>query len=237
VLTGLIARGGYWSGDETTDVGYNTHENADLVALDREIIDASGVDWTRLPPRPIDETTIAGLHKAIDVLDKDRSLAFVERCQAHRPWIWKDPRLAYTIHYWESFLDLSECQFIIMGRDFRQAWSAHMIKGNRAVRYRVFHAVRHGLLESARRYAREHRLQSMSTTFEELTVEPQKVIDKLNGFLGTALTMDDFHATYSGPVGKLRWSKLDYLHAWARYQAHRWILRDVPGRSSGKRRQ
>ena len=237
VLTALVARGGYWCGDETTDVGYNTYENADLVALDREIVEAGGVDWTRLPPRPIDDATIEGLHKAVQTLDASPAKALVEKCEAHRPWIWKDPRLSYTIRYWESLIDVRDCQFIVMGRDFRQAWAAHMIKGKHPVSYDRFVAVQGGILESGRQYVEALNLPYLWTTFEELTLTPEKVIGRLNDFLGTELTLDDFRAVYNGPVGKLRWSKVDYVHAWARFQAHRLILRDLSGPASGRKQK
>jgi hypothetical protein len=43
VLTGLVARGGYWTGDVTFQkTGYNTHENLELVELNRKLLAAAG---------------------------------------------------------------------------------------------------------------------------------------------------------------------------------------------------
>jgi hypothetical protein len=223
VLTALIARAGFWVGDETTNVGYDTFENADLVDLDRKILEACGCDWGRLTMGPPVEC-MRGLP---DRFGDGKARTFVEQCEAHRPWIWKDPRLCYTMHYWERYLDLSNCSFVVMGRDMRQAWAGHMIKAMGPMSFAAFKGIHQGLVDTAEAYLRERQRSRFFTTFEALMLEPERVIDELNEFLGTSLTMDDLRATYHGQLGRLRYSRLDYLHAWARYQAHRWILRDT----------
>ena len=225
VLTALIARAGLWCGDETTDVGYNTYENAELVQLNRELLRVSGIKWDS--PSQEAGPAIERLRARVREADNRDAQSFVQKCAAHVPWIWKDPRLCYTMHYWEAFLNVADCQFVIMNRDWRQAWSGHMIKGKPPVSLADFAKVQVRAGEAAQSYVSDRGLPHFVTTFEELTVEPTRVLSALNEFLGTSLTLGDLRETYRDPLGKLRWSKVDYAQAWGRFLVHRWILRDV----------
>src|SRR5713226_606371 len=39
---------------------------------------------------------------------------FLAKCDEHRPWVWKDPRLWLTIYFWKSLLSLDQCRFILL---------------------------------------------------------------------------------------------------------------------------
>lgn len=96
VLAGLIAREGYWVGHKTAHLHFNTFENAGLVNLNITLLRKSGYpgrDANDLPP-----PDVSRLEALRDTEDLAPYRAFVEECERHRPWLWKDPRLAYTIH-------------------------------------------------------------------------------------------------------------------------------------------
>src|SRR5437867_1497162 len=90
VLTGLIARAGYWPGDSTHKKEYDTFENQELVKLNKALIDDAGFKgdyMTQFSPEAI---------RRVSTIDatagKDRYRMFINTCDGHRPWIWKDPR-------------------------------------------------------------------------------------------------------------------------------------------------
>ncbi len=105
VLAGLIARQGYWIGRKTAHLHFNTYENADLVALNIALLRKAGYlrrDANDLPP-----PDVSRLEALRDTEDLATYRAFVEECERHRPWLWKDPRLAYTIHFWHHIVDMT----------------------------------------------------------------------------------------------------------------------------------
>jgi hypothetical protein len=95
-LAGLLSAAGYWSGEDTFKKrDYNTYENAELIRLNRQLMQrvSVGEDYTkRFVPRAI--ASIAALAGG----EPDGEYrALVADCDSHAPWMWKDPRLWLTI--------------------------------------------------------------------------------------------------------------------------------------------
>ena len=86
VLAGVLAAAGYWSGEDTFKKrDYNTYENAELIALNRQLMKRVevGEDYTtRFVPEAIGR--IAAL---ADQEDVSEYRALVERCESHAPWM------------------------------------------------------------------------------------------------------------------------------------------------------
>ena len=111
VLAGLgSTRAGYWTGDSThKKKDYDTYENEELIELNLQIFKEAGYrgDYlTQFSPEGI--VQIGSLfHKSCN----DAYRAFIDKCNQHRPWIWKDPRLGWmTIHFWRNVVDLHDCK-------------------------------------------------------------------------------------------------------------------------------
>src|SRR5262245_2536579 len=106
VLTGLIARGGLWTGDKTfKKTDYDTFENNELIELNTGLFRKAGYTGNYLlefSQEAMDR--VAGLYGKID---RDVYQSFIEKCNRHQPWIWKDPRLWLTIRFWRPMLDTS----------------------------------------------------------------------------------------------------------------------------------
>lgn len=225
VLTALIARAGYWVGEETKKVAYDTFENSALVDLNLSILRAAGYAWHDMGDLPA--PSAPAVRSCIEGLDPSPAREFVAECERHRPWIWKDPRLCFTMHYWEAFVDVSHCQFVVMGRDLRQAWTGSIVKSAEPMSFGEFTRVHGGCMRAAEDFLRERDLPFLCTTFEDVMLRPSQVLDDLNAFLGLDFTLDDLREIYRGPLGVRRWSVVDHVHAWLRYQAHRWLRRDT----------
>ena len=107
VLTGLISQAGYWTGDSThKKKDYDTFENEELIDLNLRIFqeaDYKGNYLTQFSPE-----TLARINSLSKTMDGSLYRAFVEKCSQHRPWVWKDPRLWMTIHFWKDILDLKD---------------------------------------------------------------------------------------------------------------------------------
>ena len=200
VLAGLLARAGYWTGDEThKKEDYETHENLDLIALDRRIFreaDYRGDYMLQFSPEAI--RRIAGLRSGPC---EEACRAFVEKCMAHEPWLWKDPRLWMTIHFWKNVMDLGGCKFIVLERNYRQMWISTTLR-RQIVTYRRSRQYEQHVKDSAVEFLKAHGLNYSSLRYEDLIVHPSETIARLNDFLGANLTVNDLKEVYRKPLYK-----------------------------------
>jgi hypothetical protein len=211
VLAGLLARAGYWLGDETKKVAYETFENSDLVDLNSTLLNETGHAWRSPgypPPPSIDK--LRKLHERRDNADAERLLA---HCDRHEPWLWKDPRLCFTMFYWIRLRSFESSKAILMARDLRQAWTGAALRGKSAIPYGVFRTTQGNIMNAARQVIAESSLDCMELTFEDLIVDPERSIERVNRFLDVGLTLDDFKQVYRGTLYRPRWKRSDYVYA------------------------
>lgn len=199
VLTGLIARAGYWTGDRThKKKEYDTYENEELIDLNRSIFEQAHYHGNYL------------MDFSPEVLARISSLGgdgqyfaqFLEKCDQHRPWVWKDPRLWLTMGFWKNFLNLNDCKFIVLTRGFRQLWVSTILKGqiasygdSKRFEQRVQRSIV-GFLES-------NKVSYLSLKYEDLIVHPAESLAALNEYLETDLSLDDLKAVYHKPLYKI----------------------------------
>lgn len=233
VLAALIARGGHWLGNETKQVTYNTYENSELVELDKRILRGCGLVWkmgrfrhdsgqTR-PERPeqVAPPSIERLEGLADRVDLDEFRSFIDRCDEREPWLWKDPRLSYTIFFWARLFDPARCRFVLMTRDTKQAWTGLILRGGENLAFDSFQSMLATNIGSVRRFGDRAGVPIHELTFEALILEPESTIRGLNEFLDLDLSLADLQAVYRGSLGRKRWSQVDFLKAcfMARFRA------------------
>jgi Sulfotransferase family len=211
VLTGLISRAGYWLGDVTFKKEYDTYENQELIDLDLQLFKHS---------KYTGNYAMEFSHEAIDritalkaVLDDGPYREFLRKCDNHRPWIWKDPRLWMTIRFWDRLLNHDDCKFILMTRSFSHAWVSTILR--RHIRsYKSLKRYEQAIKDSLTDYLVQSKKPYLHITYEQLIVNPETAIRKLNAYLGTSLIVDDLKAIYHQPLYKMpRSSPIDYLKA------------------------
>ena len=223
VLTGLIARGGHWTGTSThKKPTYDTFENGGLIELNRKLVSSTGGSENyvmEIAPEMINR--IEDLYTKIDLTPYRQ---FVEDCNLHRPWIWKDPRLWMTIRFWKRLLPVNDCKFIILTRDYLQCWISEILRGQ-IKSFRYSKAYEQRIAESAVAFCKEAGLPYLHVRYEELIVTPEKTLEGLNRFLGTTLTVDDLRGIYRKGLYKMpRRSALDHVKAiciYAKNYGHR----------------
>jgi hypothetical protein len=198
VLTSLIARAEYWTGENTFKKrDYDTYENQELIELNKRLLQQAAYKGDYLLEfSPEAMTAIARLHSETAL---GPYAAFLERCEEHRPWIWKDPRLWLTIRFWRNLLDQEQCSFILLTRGSMQSWISSLLRRNiTSYRYskryeeRIRQSIEEALVESGRPY--------LHLTYEELIERPAQAIGRLNQYLGTTLTVEDLKAIYRKPL-------------------------------------
>ena len=214
VLTGLIARAGYWTGNDTFKKEYDTYENRELIRLNSELLEAAGYrkdytsefSWDAIKQ-------VCSLQGKIDLIGYRHFLA---QCEAHRPWIWKDPRFYLTIRFWANLLDFEQIRFILLTRDPVQAWISQQLR-RQICTYGYFRRYDDGLRESLVSFLDENRIPYLLLRYDDLILRPEDELAKLNRHLDANLTVDDLKAIYTGKLYKKSRSYWDLAKAVAIY--------------------
>jgi hypothetical protein len=214
VLTGLIARAGYWTGDTHKKSDYDTFENKELIQLNLSLFERAAFTGNYLvefSPEAVDR--IAGLNPT----QAEDYSSFVASCERHRPWVWKDPRLWMTIRFWARLLDLEDCRFILLTRSFTQGWLSQILR-RQIVGYqysRIYEArVQRSILE----FFAQYHVPYLQLRYEDLILRPAVTIQQLNRSLETELTVADLEQVYHKPLYKSpRTSWKNHLKALAIY--------------------
>ncbi|GAB3036118.1 sulfotransferase [Bowmanella dokdonensis] len=226
-FTALIAQAGYWLGDDTFQkIDYNTYENVELVALNNQMIEAIGYQGDR-EHDILTESQVQELSSRADDVDTQPYKEFVAKLNQNEPWIWKDPRLALTMRIWARYLNLDNIAFIILTRDDEQSWITSNLR--RHIQSLSFtRRYNHGVTDTFKNFLNQHNQAFLEFQFEDLQLQPEQTIERLNAFLGTQLSMDDLKAVYKKPLYQKSKGFKDKLKALAIYLKN-YRLRD--GRS------
>ncbi len=198
VLAGLLVRAGLWPGAKTyRKEDYDTFENRELIDLNMRLLEEVRYkgDYTREVSQQV-VANIAGLGGRIDA---GPFRAMVEKCEQHRPWLWKDPRLWLTIRFWAKLLDLQECRFIHLTRGARPLWISSLLR-RQITTYRYLRSYEAEVGKLITGFLEENRLSYLHITYEALIERPDDAIAQLNRTLGTRLSVGDLKAVYNGPL-------------------------------------
>lgn len=224
----MICRAGYWAGESTQKKeDYDTYENKELIRLNRNLLGLAR--YTGNYTIEFSEEALARIGCLAGTIDDREYKLFIERCNQHRPWIWKDPRLWLTIRFWKSLLDLEDCRFIVLTRGFMQSWISAILR--RQIRtYRDYTAYEKRIKSSVLGFLSENNLPYLHMRYEDLIVRPAKSLCEVNEFLGSALTVEDLKSVYHKPLFKNpRPPILNYAKAMLIY------LKNYPKRDSALR--
>ena len=212
VLTGLISRAGYWTGESTfKKTEYDTYENQELINLDLELF--RHADYTGNYTFDFSADGIARIASLGNTIDDRPFRQFLQTCSLHRPWIWKDPRLWLTIRFWRHLLNLEQCRFILLTRSFSRSWVSSILR--RHIRsYASNKRYEQSIRDSLTDFLKSNELPYLHLTFDNLVVRPEKTIRELNAHLGTELSVADLAAIYTKPLYRApRSSAIDYIKA------------------------
>ena len=198
VITGFLTKAGLWAGDDTVYKDnitgkYETFENRKLVELNDSLFETIGVDFEG--KARYDANARDRFNNIYSEIDTTKYLDFVDECNAHSPWIWKDPRLFLTIGFWKNCLDLSNTKVVVLHRNSYELWKSLTIK-------RIIYSynylknsedkTRHMLLD----YLKDNNFSYISLEYDQFTRDPDTSIKKLNGFIGTDLKKENWDKIY-----------------------------------------
>lgn len=224
VLAGLLSSQGYWLGEETKKLRFNTYENARLVDLNMELLSLSGYshrDGNDIPPPDVE--AIERLQTEIDTTRFDR---FMETCSRNSPWLWKDPRLSYTIHFWKKYETVRAADYVFIGRDSRQSYAGLLLSRKVPLSPAEHDLMNRNYTVSIDRFVDGYQIPVHNCLFEDMILEPENFLQDLNRRFELGLGMEDLLAVYKGALYRKRYSGIDCIRARIAYWAYRYLRGD-----------
>src|SRR6056297_1716649 len=171
VITALIAKSGYFLGDNTAKIQYDTFENEKLVEHNISLLRYTGYQWDDpgdIPPPSVEK--IKALHNVVEVATyRD----FVIDCDDSAPWIWKDPRLSYTIFFWKDLLNISDCKFIHITREPKQVWTGLILRARFPISLKNLQTIHKNAISSVRQFLDSYSIKALNLNFEDLILHSE----------------------------------------------------------------
>lgn len=123
-------------------------------------------------------------------------MQFVESFERQSPWLWKDPRLCYTLDYWWPLLDRETTRVLHVTRDageiFRSFqrvaddWHVTVAMEEAVIRQRIDEH-----RESAARILAKHDIPHLTIDYAEYESAPGKVAAEISELLEISLKAED----------------------------------------------
>jgi hypothetical protein len=195
LTAGIFGRNGYHvgsiaserlrEGDDNNPFGY--FEADDLIEHNVGLLRLAGFrahnSWLY---EPVDDAVVAKLAE-LEPGEPERKL--VEAYASHAPWVWKDPRLCYTLPVWWKLLDPETTRVILVERDPEQVYRSFRRKGwcdgdeKLQVIERALHHTR-----TARDTVLRLDIPHLALSYGETLREPELTAEKIGAFCGLELT-------------------------------------------------
>ncbi|MCP5179527.1 MAG: sulfotransferase [Pseudomonadales bacterium] len=113
----------------------------------------------------------------------DTDLDFIRRYEQHRPWLWKDPRLCYTLAYWWPLIDAGSTRVLVLRRRPEEIWNSFVRldwrRNTEAERQDVYRRIDHHIdtaLETIARLRIPHEI----VHYDEFSTDPRATAEKIS---------------------------------------------------------
>lgn len=120
--------------------------------------------------------------------------AFATGYAAHRPWLWKDPRLCYTLAYWWPLIDQENTRVLVLRRRPEETWNSFLRLDWRqdtdAERQDVMARIEHHL-DAAMRCVTQCRIPHLAVHYDEYLAAPATTAARISETFGLSLAVDD----------------------------------------------
>ena len=119
--------------------------------------------------------------------------AFVARYEANAPWLWKDPRLCYTLSFWWPLVRPDSTRVLLMRRDPEAIWQSFVrLRWREATEEAKadVHARIADHLAAAEDAIARLGIPHLEVRYEEIAEKPAAIAERLSGFLDVDLRPD-----------------------------------------------
>ena len=195
LTAGIFGRNGYHvgaiaserlrEGDDNNPFGY--FEADDLIDHNVGLLRLAGFrshnTWLY---EPVDEAVVTAL-AGLEPGEPERKL--LKAYAAHAPWVWKDPRLCYTLPVWWKLLDPETTCVLLVERDPEQVYRSFRRKGwcsggeRRQVIERALHHT-----QTARDTVLRLEIPHLILSYGDTLREPGRTAERIGAVCGLQLT-------------------------------------------------
>ena len=218
MTTAIFARKGYFVAENKSDQlqvadrfnpsGY--WEAEPLLKSNREILNNAGFTGDNTWFHNEITTEQANKINKIEISEQHKKL--IELYQNNSPWVWKDPRLCYTLGYWWPHLDQENTQVILLQRNpieiyksfknVEKSWYC-TAEFNQAT---VFDRIEKHI-ESARQILNQYKIPYIELNYSEYSQHPEIVAKRLSDNFDIDVNSSDLgfskRSNHSTTIGKL----------------------------------
>jgi len=213
MVTSIFAKNGFFlaeneskelrAGDEFNPSGY--WEAQDLIDANDEILSRAGYkpDNTWLY-EPIKQEMAK---KILELSPTAEHRRLVEKYNNYHPWVWKDPRLCYTIGYWWPLLHRENTRIILLKRDSNEIYNSFVRlkwrENNASSKKDVFQRIQDHL-ESAKIAIEKYNIPVLEVSYSDFGTQAKETSQRVSEFFGISLETDDLGFDTSLNTSNLR---------------------------------
>ncbi len=170
-------------GDDGNPFGY--FEADDLVERNVDVLRAAGFihhnTWL------FDEISEESIARVDQLVPTQAHREFVEQCNRQAPWMWKDPRLCFTLRYWWKLMDPARTRVVLIRRNFDQIHNSFVrrnwCKTGKAVKEDLRRRIsRH--LQAAEEAIGRLNIPAIEIQYEDCIRQPDYVERRVAAFCG-----------------------------------------------------
>jgi hypothetical protein len=215
-VAAIFARRGYYTGysnekhiregDSHNPFGY--FEADDLIDMNVEVLQRAGYEhhntwlFDPIPARVVERIP--------DLPPTHEHRRFVEGYNQRAPWLWKDPRLCFTLPYWWKLFDLAETRVVIVRREpvhiyrsfLRMAWCP----GGEPARRAVIELVEQHIA-AATAAVEDLGIPHITVDYADFKRAPDALARGISAFLDIEISVDDLNVRpdldHSTPRGRI----------------------------------
>lgn len=191
----IFASHGYYV-DEETNIAPKDHlnprgywESLSLKKFNEKILRATGFEY--------DNTWInKGISdEQVDYIDQytlgNEYIEFLNSFEKSAPWVWKDPRLCYTLGCWWPLLDASSVVVLLIRRNSKAIYNSFVRTGWRKIgiseRKATFKRI-DAHIANAKKLIELHEIPVIEIQYEDFKKDPSAIANKINRVCGLNLT-------------------------------------------------
>jgi hypothetical protein len=180
-------------GDDGNPFGY--FEADELVERNVEVLRAAGYPhhntWI------FDEISEESIRRIESMQPTAAHRRFIERCDKTAPWMWKDPRLCFTLSYWWKLMDPFRTRVVLVRRGFEQIHNSFVRRNwcttGREAREQLRRRIeRH--LQAAEDAIRSQNIPVIEINYEDCISQPQAMESWVAAFCGAPRETFDLNA-------------------------------------------
>jgi len=178
------------AGDEYNPTGY--WEADELIQCNSEIFSAAGFNYDNT--WLYDEISDNQAATILTLEQSSKHEKLVEKFNQHSPWIWKDPRLCYTLGYWWPLLNIETTRVLFLKRDPKEIYSSFIrlkwrTASNKDKEDVLFRIKKH--LEATETALKKYKIPYIVVNYSEYRKHPEKIAHEISQFFELTITKED----------------------------------------------